>query len=163
MPFVLDGEIGDAARGIEAIGRGERRGRADIEAAPALAAVIPVRRVRRQVEGEIDLAEKEPGAELARDEVGVLALPAEPGRFGERLFHDRRGVDENLELTRPARIDPARELLQALLDEVVIVAMARIDRDRAALALAKRSQRIVLGGVIEAEHDDAPRLGPQRL
>src|SRR6185437_16412751 len=104
MPFVLDGEIGDAARGIEAIGRGERRGRADIEAAPALAAVILMRRVRRQVEREIDLAEEKPGAEIARDEVGVLALPAEPSRFGEWLFHDRRRVDEDFEPARPARI-----------------------------------------------------------
>ena len=49
------------------------------------------------------------------------------------------------------------------LSDVVIVAAARIDRDRAALAASARRQRIVLGRVIEAEHDDGARLGPQRL
>jgi len=163
MPLVLDGEIGDAARGIEPIGRGKGCGRADIEAAPALAAAIVVRRGGRQLECQIDLAEEKPGAEIARDEVGVLALPAEPGGCGERLFHHRRGVDEHLELTRPARVDPARELLQALLDEIVIIAIPRIDRDGAALALGERRQRVLRGPVIDAEHDDAPRLGPECL
>ena len=47
-----------------------------------------------------DRAEEEPGAEVAADEVGVLALPAEPGGLGERLLHHRRGVDEHLHVAR---------------------------------------------------------------
>ena len=39
---------------------------------------------------------------LAADEIGVLALPADAGRLRERLFHDRRGVDEDLQLATPA-------------------------------------------------------------
>ena len=57
--------------------------------------------VERQA--QIDLAEEQPGAELARHEVGVLALPAEAGLLGQRLLHDRRGVDKHLQLARPAR------------------------------------------------------------
>ena len=38
---------------------------------------------------------------LAADEIGMLALPADPGRLGERFFQDRRGVDEDLELAAP--------------------------------------------------------------
>jgi hypothetical protein len=35
---------------------------------------------------------------VAADEVGVLALPAEAGGGGQRLFHHRRGIDEDLHL-----------------------------------------------------------------
>ncbi len=54
--------------------------------------------VARQVGGGEDRAEKQPGAEFARDEVGVLALPAQSGRLRQRLFHHRGGVDEHLDL-----------------------------------------------------------------
>src|SRR6185437_16562798 len=61
MPLVLYGERGDAASRVEAIGRGKGRCRAGIEAAPAGAAMIGLSGIRRQLQGEIDLAEKEPG------------------------------------------------------------------------------------------------------
>ncbi len=35
---------------------------------------------------------------LAADQIGVLALPAQPGRFGQWFLHHRRGVDEDLEV-----------------------------------------------------------------
>ncbi len=37
--------------------------------------------VARQIERGEDRAEKQPGTEFARDEVGVLALPAQPRRL----------------------------------------------------------------------------------
>src|SRR5690606_38109995 len=94
-------------------------------------------------------------------EVRMLALPAEPRLLRERLFHDRRGVDEDLEFARERGRDPAAERLEALLDEVVIVAAARIDRDHPRAGVGKRSARILFRAVVDPEHDDALRRGPQ--
>ena len=91
---MFDGEVGDAARRIEPVRRGERIGRADVEAARAGAAVVRVRLVGRDIERGVDLAQEQPGAMGARDEVGVLALPADPGALRQRLLHHRRGIDE---------------------------------------------------------------------
>src|SRR5712691_6618899 len=65
LPFVLDGEVGDAAPRIETIRRGKRCRRADIQASATLAAVIAFGLVRRQFKRGEDCAEKQPGAELA--------------------------------------------------------------------------------------------------
>ncbi len=104
--LVLDGQIRNAAPRIELVGRGERRGRADVETGAARAAVIDVGVVARQVERGEDRAEKQPRAELARHEVGVLALPAEAGGLRQRLFHHGGGVDEHFHVVagraRPA-------------------------------------------------------------
>src|SRR5438445_12305910 len=86
-----------------------------------------------EFEAQINLAEKQPGAEIARHQIGVLALPAEPGALGERLFHYRGGVDKQFESTRPARLDPMRERFEAALQGVVIVASLRVDRDNSAV------------------------------
>ena len=95
-PLVLDRQIGDAAPRIEPVRGRERGGRAGVETAPAGAAMVALGRVGRQRQAQIDLAEEQPGAEIARHEVGVLALPAEPGLLRQRLFHDRRGIDKHL-------------------------------------------------------------------
>src|SRR6516225_11384644 len=95
--------------------RGEGRRRAGIEAAPAGTAMVGLRTIRLESQAQINLPEEQPGAEIARHQIGVLALPAEPGALGERLFHDRRGVDDKLQPARPARLDPVRERLEAAL------------------------------------------------
>src|SRR3546814_5854424 len=92
-----------------------------VQAAPARAAMIALRRVRLQRQIGEDFAEEQPGAEIQRHQVAVLALPAEAGGLGEVLFHDRRGVDENLHTCLQVVVQPARQRLQALLDEIVIV------------------------------------------
>ncbi len=84
--------------------------------------MVGLRLVERQFERREDRAEKQPGAELARDQIGVLALPAEAGGFGERLLHHRRGVDEDLHLAAGLGREPLRDALQLALDQVVIVA-----------------------------------------
>jgi hypothetical protein len=50
--------------------------------------------IGRQVERGEDRAEKQPRAELARDQVGMLALPAEVSRLRQRLFHHGGGIDK---------------------------------------------------------------------
>jgi hypothetical protein len=99
---MLDRQVGDAAPGIDPVRPVERLGRADVEAAsagPAMLAMVG-RRVRLQLEAGQNDSEEQPAAMLAADEVGMLALPADPGGLGEGLLHPRRGVDEHLELGR---------------------------------------------------------------
>jgi hypothetical protein len=160
VALVLDGEIGNAAPRIEHIRRGERARGTDIHAAPAGAAMIGRRRVRRQRKRREQRAQKEPGTEVARDEIGVLALPAETCGFGQRLFHDGCGVDEDLDLTSRLAHEPACERLELLFHHLVIVAAAGVDRDDAQLPLVEQSHGIVIGSVIDAEHDDALDGGP---
>ena len=87
----------------------------------------------------------------ARDEVGVLALPAEAGALGERLFHHRRGVDEDLDAGGEAGGDEAGEVFELALEHVVIVAAAGIDGDAAAIGPGEDGERVVGGRVGEAE------------
>ena len=111
----------------------------------ARAAVIAFGGIGLELEAQIDLAEKQPGAELSRDQIGVLALPAQPGALGERLFHDRRRIDKQFERARPALVDPMRERLQPAFQNLVVIAAARIDRNDAAIAPFQKRQWVVLG------------------
>ena len=99
---MLDREIGDAAPRIDPVRPDERLRRAGVEAARAASrnAALVGRRIGLELEAGQDHAEEQPAAMLAADEVGVLALPADPRRLGERLLHHRRGVDEDLQLGR---------------------------------------------------------------
>src|SRR3569832_948961 len=76
VALMLDRQIGDAAAGVELVGRGKGAGRTNLEAARAVAAVIGFGLIRRKVEGGEERCEEEPRAELAADEVGVPTLPA---------------------------------------------------------------------------------------
>ena len=107
--LVLDGQIGNAAPRIEPIRFRKRRGRADIETGAAGAAIVRLGLVGRQIERGEDRAEEQPRAELARHQIGMLALPAEPGFGRERLFHHRRGVDEHFHLAAGVLDQPARD------------------------------------------------------
>src|SRR5947209_10593030 len=69
--LVFDREIGNATPRIELVGRGESRGRADIEAGMARAAMIDLGGISGQFDVGKDRAEKQPRAELARHEVGM--------------------------------------------------------------------------------------------
>src|SRR5262249_6506524 len=96
-----------------------------------------------ELESEVDLAQEEPGAQRARDQIRVLALPADAGALGERLFHHRRGVDKYLEIAAPALRDEPGERLQPRLHDVVVIATARVDGDRPALGLGERGERVL--------------------
>ena len=65
--------------------------------------MVGLRRVRRQLDVGEDRAEKQPGAEVAADQISVLALPADAGGRGKRLLHQRRGIDEHLDRRRRLR------------------------------------------------------------
>ena len=87
MALVLDGEIGNAAPRIKLIGRGEGIGGADVEAAMTLAAMIFFGRIRLNRQRRENRTEKKPRAEFTRDEIGVLALPAEAGASGRPVLN----------------------------------------------------------------------------
>ena len=85
----LDGEIGNAAPRIELIGRGDRAGGTGGNAGRAGAAVRAGGLVHRQRQVGEDLADEEIRAGVARDQVGVLADPAEAGVARQRLLQHR--------------------------------------------------------------------------
>jgi hypothetical protein len=124
--------------------------------------MIGFRRIRLEFERGEDRAEKQPGAELERDEVGVLALPAEARGRGERFFHHGRGVDEHLRLAAGGLDERAGDALELRFDEVVIVLAMRIGRNHAQPALLEDLQRVTVRAVIEPQHDDGTHVRPQR-
>ena len=101
--------------------------------------MIVFRFVRRQFQAGEDRAQKQPGAELARDQIGVLALPAHARFLRQRFFHHRRGIDEHFHLGAIFPEDFARHLFELLLDQIVIVIALGIDRNRAAILAAPKS------------------------
>ena len=73
--------------------------------------MVALGRVGRQFEPRENRAEEQPRTELARDEIGVLALPAEASGFGQRLFHHRRRIDKDLDLAAGVVDEPTPEFL----------------------------------------------------
>ena len=161
VPLVLDREVRDAAPGVELVRRGERVGRADVQAGAAAAAVIDLRRIGRKREVGEDLAEEQPGAEAARYEIGVLALPADACLLGKRLLQYRRRVDEHLDLGPEAAVHPAGQLLETPLDQVVVVAVAGVNRDGRALTSPEGRERIFVRTIVEPDDDHRSRLRPE--
>ena len=51
----------------------------------------------------------------------MLPLPADPGPLSQRLFHYRRGIYENLEVTTFHLRQPSPEAFEAFLKDIVIV------------------------------------------
>ena len=93
----------------------------------------------------------------------MLALPTKARGLGQRLFHHRGGVDENLDLGAGGGLDqPAAKALEALLDQIMIILALRIDADGAARALPQDRPRIRLGRIAFRQHDHRPRRRPER-
>src|SRR5579875_2521292 len=84
---MLDGEIGDATPRIDPVRRGKGVGRAGDLARLARSAGVAGRRIGLELQLGHQAAEQQPAAMLAADEIGVLALPAEPGGLPQRLLH----------------------------------------------------------------------------
>src|SRR5215472_16296421 len=104
--LLFDRQIGNAAPGVEPIGSSERAGGTYVETGTAAPAAINLGLVRCQLERGEDRREKEPGAELAGHEIRVLALPAESSRGGQRLLHDRCGIDKHPYVAAGLREEP---------------------------------------------------------
>ena len=73
------------------------------------------RRVDRQRQVDVDLAEEEPRAAVLVDQAGVLADPAQARVARERAFEHRRRIDEHAMPERPDLAgDAVGQLLQAM-------------------------------------------------
>jgi len=91
----------------------------------------------------------------------VFSLPAQPGKLRQRLLHHRRRIDEYFYVAVAGPFQQkGGKFLESSFDEVMIIAMARVDGNRRAVALRERRARIDGGAVIDAEHDDAMRFRP---
>src|SRR5262249_10146510 len=119
--LVFDGEVGNAASRIEAIGRRKCRGRTNIKTRPTGPAAISLGRVGRQLQCGKERAEKQPGAEFARYQVGVLALPAQAGSGGQWLFHDGGSINKNPGVAARLSDEPAGQRLEPFLDHIVVI------------------------------------------
>ncbi len=124
--------------------------------------MVALRFIRRQVQVGEHLPQEQPGAMLAGDEVGVLALPSDAGPLRQGFFHDRGGVDEDLERAAVAFGHPAAQPLQAFLDQVMVVAVARVDRDGGDIPALQGRERVHLRPVVLPQHDHAARFRPER-
>ena len=162
VSLMLDGEIGDARARVDAVGRGEGMRGTYVEATPAGPAMILFRRVGSDLRRGEDRADEEPRSEFARYEIGVLALPAEPGAGGERLLHHRRRIDEDLHVAVGEVLHARRKRRELRLEHVVIIVALRVDRDRAARSCRQDVERVGGRSVVQSEQDDALRLRPQR-
>ena len=123
--FVFDGEIGDTTCGGELSRAGDCLGRAGLDAGGAFSAVIAGRRVGVKFEGGEEFAEEKPGAELAVDLDGGLAIPAEAGGACKIAFEDGAGIDV-VTLLAAHVFESEIEVLELVLDEVVVVVVPRI-------------------------------------
>ena len=100
---------------------------------------------------------------LAGDEVGVLALPADAGPCRQRLLHHRRRVHEELHLGAEGIDDEACEAPEPALDHVVVVAALGVGRNDAPRRRTQQAERIACRAIVDADHHDAARLGPERV
>ena len=119
-------------------------------------------RIGGQGDGGEDRPQEEPASQVARQQVRVLALPAQARRLCQGLFHDRRSIDKDLDLFAWHLLQqPAAKLFQPLLDQVVIIAPLGINADRRAVGLVQHGQRIVVGRVQLGQDDHRFCLWPQ--
>lgn len=91
--FEFDGEIGNAAAGVEDKGLGDGLGRAGGDAAATSAAAVFFWRIGGEFCGGEDFGEEEPVAKGAADEVGVFSDEADASALGEVSFEEGSGVD----------------------------------------------------------------------
>src|SRR5258706_4846427 len=76
------------------------------------------------------LADENPRAILARDQIRVLAHPTQPGANGPGLIHHWLDVDANFAGSlRPLFFNPGQELAQLIADDFMIVVTPGIARD----------------------------------
>src|SRR5690606_13313528 len=91
----------------------------------------------------------------------MLALPAQPSRFRQRLFHQRGGIDKHFDIGAGAPRQEARQLLELALDDVVIVAVPRICRNRPDLLFLEQIQGVKVRAIIDPEQNDRARTVPE--
>ena len=163
VALMLDGEVRDAAPGIQPVGSREGVRRADIEALAAGAAMVGLGLVGREVEGREQLAEEEPGAVAAGDEVGGACPASRCPRGPRAAFPSPAPCPRTaLPLRRRCPRRSARGRRSLALEHVVVVAALGIGRDDTPRWCVEQVQRIMRRAVVQAYHHDAACVGPER-
>ena len=108
--------------------RGDRAGRAGVDAARAGSATGDLRRVGRQLERGENFREKKPGPQLAVEQHRALAVPADPGLGGKVALQHGPGIDIDF-LPSAGRGEKLVQLAQFPLDHLVIIVAPGITRD----------------------------------
>ncbi|MNY20131.1 hypothetical protein D3C86_1535980 [compost metagenome] len=124
-----------------------------------------VRRIDRQRQVDEQLAKEEVAAGATVEHQGVLADPAEAGLFGDGFFQYRRAVDEGAVAERAGLLlDALGQLLQALADQLVVVAAQGVARYIGFLRFAQALGHLgVTGQVVHAQRDHPQGAGHQLL
>ncbi len=107
-----------------------------------------------------DDPEEQPGAQLAADQIRVLALPAEACALRQWFFHQRRSIDEYFDFGAAGCCELPRQLFEALLDQFVIIGIAGIGGDDALLLACERLQRIFIRTIVQTENDGRSGVRP---
>ena len=155
VPAMLDGQVRDAATGVEDVGGDEGSGRTGIQAGPAGAAAVRQRLVEGELGRREEDADQEPRAEIRMQEHGVLARPPQarpcrqiPLEHGPRVDVGAAPSSHGLEKILPERLQTGRH-------HVVVVPTPGIARHG-------RPRRIGHGlarEIVERDADDGARPG----
>ena len=86
-----------------------------------------------------------------------------PTACADGLLHQRRGVDEDLQVVPVGVPDEAAQRLELALHHLVVVAALGIDRDRRALAVLQHLERIARRRVVDGQRHDRLGVPPQAL
>ena len=142
---------------------GKASSRADIEAGPARAAMVGLRRVGRRAWPTSGWRRETATSPRSR-ETRLVCLPCQPiPAFWASGFSIRGAVSTNTLTAAPVKArELAGEQLEPALDQVVIVAAQRIDRDVARGPVVEPGQGSSSRPVVDAEHDGGSCIRPQR-
>ena len=164
----LDGGVGQAAAGIELIGRGEGIGGTGVQTGAATAAVVGLLRIVGQRQVGQHHPQKHIGAEAAVQQAGVFANPAQAGLGRQRALQQRPRIHiaaQPHRLRRKQRLNGRFVGPQPVAEHGVIILAAGIagnaQAGRSALLRlrAVRAARFRAGGVAQGHGNGALRAG----
>ena len=155
---MFNGQVGDAAPGIEPVRRGDRPGGAYSHAARAISAAVGQRRVGWNFERCEHLGQEKPRAEFWMDQHRAFALPACAGKRTEVALQHRPRIGV-ITLNAAVLLQKRVDLLELRLDEIVVIIIPRITGDAIHGALGFR----VALPVIHCQHHHAFRARQHKL
>ncbi len=153
---MLDRPVRDAAIGVDDPVVDDRAGRAGVDARATRSAEVGVGEIGVELGDGEDLSEQQPRAEIARQQVGVLADPAEPGALGPGALEHGPGVDERARGFTRFGLEPVGKPCEPPSHDLVIVAAAGVERDGG--ASGGRRGVFVPRPVVHRDDDDAPAV-----
>ena len=170
-PPVLDGQVGDAPRGVHhrrprRITPQQRSGGARVQTTPARPAMVLLERsVRVEIQVQEQQPQKEVGTPLRVDQHRVLPEPADLRTHGQLPLQNGAGIHIDTSLDGTFRcLDPPVKLEKPLLDGAVVILAARVAGDHAPRRISRHPGGVFLE-VLITDHDHRPdrRQGPPEI